>query len=264
VVIIVALVGMRRSRRHVAAATEEPVRPSLAPACPKGTVVVPGGRYIMGERYDTAAAETFCMDVTEVTVAAYGACVAADACTEPNQYKADDPDKLGACNWKRPDAEQHPINCVDWEQAKAYCAWHNERLPTEDEWEWAARGGDEARRFPWGKDGPTAERLNACGAECVAWAKRASGKTWSSMYEEEDGWVTTAPVGSFPQGATPLGIQDMAGNVWEWTSSKLDRANKVTRGGGWSDFKPERVHASFRSSDAPATRSRSLGFRCAG
>jgi len=174
---------------------DAPPHKSLAPACPKGTALVPAGRFIVAERYDTGSADAFCMDVTEVTVAAYANCVAANACLEPDAYAEDDREDRRACNWKRPGAELHPVNCVDWAEATAYCAWANQRLPTEEEWEWAARGGLDARKYPWGAAEPAADRLNACGAECVAWAQSNLGKTWSSMYTTDDGWPTTAPVG---------------------------------------------------------------------
>ena len=239
-------------------------RPSLAPACPPGTALIPAGRFILGERNNTGRVDPFCMDVTEVTVAAYGECVKVAVCSEPNAYRHEDVEDRATCNWLRPGAEQHPVNCVDWKQAAAYCVWAGKRLPTEDEWEWVARGGADNRPYPWGDETPSKDRLNACGEECVAWAKQTTGKAWTPMYPGDDGWPNTAPVGSFPHGATLLGVMDLAGNVREWTSSKFDARTKVVRGGGWSDFKTERARASNRTSEAPTVRGRNLGFRCAG
>jgi formylglycine-generating enzyme required for sulfatase activity len=238
---------------------------SLASACPEGMKLLPAARFIVGDRYDTGAVEAFCMDVTEVTVAAYAGCTAANVCSEPDPYLPDDNDKLRrACNWKRPGAEHHPVNCIDWQQASAYCNWAGKRLPTEEEWEWAARGEAEARLYPWGNDAPGPTRLNACDDRCVAWGLENANKQWQEMFAGDDGWPTTAPVGSYPKGATAQGLLDMSGNVWEWTSSNYDGKAKVTRGGGWADFKATRVRAAQRSGDAPTVRTRSLGFRCAG
>ncbi len=247
-------------------AAEAPPRTSLAPSCPKDMALLPEGRYILADRHTTGAVEPFCMDRTEVTVSAYAGCVAAKRCSEPDPFTADNPKRL-ACNWHRPGFDQHPINCLNWAQADTYCGWVNKRLPTEEEWEWAARGGVHARPVPWG-DGPlAADRLNACGLECVAWAKSNQlGKDWNALYDADDGWPTTAPVGSFPGGATAEGLVDMLGNVWEWTSTDFDKAGskKVTRGGGWSDYKADKVRIGFRGGDPKTIRGRSLGFRCAG
>lgn len=221
----------------------------------------------MGERKDTVTVQPFCMDVTEVTVAAYTGCVTANACTAPNAYAVDDTDVphkyLRACNWKRPSAGLHPVNCVDWGQATSYCAWAQRRLPTEEEWEWGARGASQGRVHPWGSEAPSADRVNACGTECVAWWKANMGPNLTALYPADDGWPTTSPVGSFPRGATAQGLQDMAGNVWEWTSSNHDANARIIRGGGWSDLDASFLRAAFRFGDAPSSRDYGLGFRCA-
>lgn len=104
------------------------------------------------------------------------------------------------------------------------------------------------------------------------------GVTWSRMYEGDDGWPTTAPVGSFPGGDSPQGLHDMAGNVWEWprtpygqytsasgprsTYTGVDRTRRVLRGGGWNNFYAGDVRAGYRDDDVAALRSDNVGFRC--
>ena len=104
------------------------------------------------------------MDLTEVTVAIYDACVRAGSCT-----RAGGPDLDPFCNEGKPERANHPINCVDWNQAMTYCNYIGARLPTEPEWEYAARGSD-GRKYPWGNTPPNAHLLNACGDECVSYA----------------------------------------------------------------------------------------------
>jgi formylglycine-generating enzyme required for sulfatase activity len=175
------------------------------------------------------------------------------------------------------DRPDHPINCVDWEMAGAYCAWRDRRLPTEAEWEYAARGGDD-RLYPWGNEPPSALRLDLCGRECAAAAKRELDEVWVPMYDADDGWATTAPVGSFPAGASRFGALDMAGNVWEWTAdwygpyaagSETDPrgpaagTSRVSRGGGWATRGPNKARAADRNWIDPQVRDCDLGFRCA-
>jgi formylglycine-generating enzyme required for sulfatase activity len=218
----------------------------------------------MGDRHDTVTVEPLCMDVTEVTLSAYSECVSGNGCSEPNPYATDSANKWDrGCNWRRPGAEHHPVNCVDWNQATAYCAWAGKRLPSEEEWEWAARGGSEGRIYPWGSAPPTADRLNACGTECVRWAKANVGEDLLAMYPADDGWPMTAPVGSFPGGATAQGLQDMAGNVWEWTSSNYGGGARVRRGGSWRYDQVSLVRSALRTRSTPSFRIASLGFRCA-
>jgi iron(II)-dependent oxidoreductase len=157
----------------------------------------------------------------------------------------------------RPGFEQHPVNEVTWNGARAFCAWRVARLPTEAEWEAAARGR-EGRLYPWGNQPPTAER--------TVFARRSN---------------ETEPVGSRPTGATPGGIHDLAGNVAEWTSTlyrpypyRRDdgredleaRGERVTRGGDHVfDSTPEKLRAAFRAGFSRATDvgHRHIGFRCA-
>jgi formylglycine-generating enzyme required for sulfatase activity len=179
----------------------------------------------------------FTIDKTEVMASAYGACVNTGTCTKPKTG--------GSCNWGKSGRGDHPINCVDWIQAKAYCSWAGKRLPTEQEWEKAARGTD-GRKYPWGNQSASCARavMNDGGTGC------GDNKTW--------------PVGSKPSGASPYGAQDMAGNVWEWTSDWYDSKKKgrVLRGGSWG-YDARRVRASSRGRYYPAFRSNSYGFRCA-
>ncbi len=142
---------------------------------------------------------SFDLDLTEVTVGDYARCVSSGACA---------PAELGAdARFTSPD---FPVTHVRWGDAEDYCHWAGGRLPTEAEWEYAARGTD-GRTFPWG------DIYNAHLANHGAWADDRTDAT--------DGYVGLAPVGSFPDGATPLGLLDMAGNAAEWVADvlQLDR-----------------------------------------
>ncbi|MEO6601415.1 MAG: SUMF1/EgtB/PvdO family nonheme iron enzyme [Polyangiaceae bacterium] len=200
----------------------------------------------------TAFRSAFLIDRTEVTTAAYTACVRTGRCSEP--VVSD----LEYCNWGKESKAKHPINCVDWKQANAYCSAQGKRLPTEQEWEFAARGPDK-RMYPWGEELPNVEELCAYRA-CCRW-------------EEKPG---TCPVGSFPAGVSPFGALDMTGNVFEWTSSNFDdtAAARVARGFGWTvaplrdspglPFPTSPIfRAAYRFRYEPSARRNNLGFRCA-
>jgi formylglycine-generating enzyme required for sulfatase activity len=240
-------------------------------------VSIPRGTFQMGSNSGEAdekpvhavTVAAFCMDVTEVTVDAYASCVRGGGCNTSGLQGSGEW-WAKACNWGQSGKGTHPINCVDWNQASAYCRWANKRLPTEEEWEYGARGTS-GRTYPWGNEAPGPRLLNACGSECVAWAS-AQGQTWPpAMYSSDDGWATTAPVGSYPSGDSPFGLKDMAGNVWEWTSSGYSwnysknrvTDNRVSRGGSWDGSGPSDVRAAYRNGNGPASRDYDLGFRCA-
>jgi formylglycine-generating enzyme required for sulfatase activity len=253
---------------------------------------VPGGRFYMGVDEDVTGAKPahavtlapYCIDAFQVTTARYQACSDAGRCKRP----ARDNDWKGVtardhrlydplCNAREPNARgQHPMNCVSWDMAQSYCSAQGARLPTEAEWELAARGRD-GRRYPWGDAEPTARRMNACGKECLAWAK-ARGIKPEPMFAEDDGWATTAPVGSFPSGDSPFGLHDVVGNVREWTndfyadytnSAQTDPTGpatgteRVTRGAAWNATSTEVAHTAFRSHESPDARRYAVGFRCA-
>jgi formylglycine-generating enzyme required for sulfatase activity len=226
----------------------------------------------------------FCMNVYEVTTEDYKACSDQGECKRAgitNDWdgigEADRKTFDSLCNVRDPQGRaNHPINCVDWGMAMIFCKAHGGRLPTEAEWEFSARGSD-GRKYPWGDDPPGPTLLNACGKECVEWGRKNHVET-KAMYSADDGWPTTSPVGSFPKGASPYGLQDAVGNVWEWVADwyaeypdadLVDPAGpasgdeRVIRGGAWNGAYAAWVRPTFRYKDTEGKRSYGIGFRCA-
>jgi len=268
--------------------------------CPATMARIEGGKFFMGSDDKDADADerpahqvtlaSYCIDYREVTAAEYKACSDVGECKRapvdvewkdihPNEKKAFSP----LCNVRAPgEAErgQHPINCVDWDMASTFCLAKKTRLPTEAEWEFAARGPD-GRRYPWGDEAPDKTRMNACGKECLAWGAKNGvemGFRGKGMYADDDGFPTTAPVGSFPEGKSRYGLLDVVGNVWEWTSDWDGRYQadpqvdpmgpktgdrRIVRGGAFNGAMPSWVRPSQRYSDYPGTHSHAYGFRCA-
>jgi formylglycine-generating enzyme required for sulfatase activity len=297
-----------RGKSNVRANTTSPVAsvasstaPVAAPppvVCPEGMTTIPGGKYFMGsdDRKDEenerpahqVTLSPYCMDTTEVTVAAYKACSDRGECKRAP--KENDWDGIDAtahklydplCNIREPEERaNHPINCLDWELADAFCKAVGKRLPTEGEWEFATRGSD-GRKYPWGDDPPlTGGFLNACGKECVAWGKKHPDpdNPLTAMYPVDDGFATTAPVGSFPKGVSPFGLSDVVGNVWEWVGDwyapygpdkvtdpkgPATGTERVLRGGAWNGSDAAWVRPTYRFKINPKLRSHGIGVRCA-
>jgi eukaryotic-like serine/threonine-protein kinase len=200
-------------------------------------------------------------DTTEVTVAAYARCRRAEQCsssglTLPFFDGKDQPESAEFCNWGKPGRENHPINCVNWDQAVAFCKWAGKRLPTEAEWEKAARGTD-GRTYPWGSASYGSGGRMANIADETA--KRRYPE-WTIAAGYDDGSVGTSEVGSFPAGASPYGALDMIGNVFEWTADPFE-GGRAVRGGSW-DVGPSGARASARSWVAGENRNANVGFRC--
>ena len=277
---------------------------SAAPArlteCPQGMALVAGGKFFMGSDEATfklwqpahkVTIDTFCIDVHEVTAGEYKACSDKGECKRPPEVpdypKADsvsdaDHEKTKAtlaelCTFGKDGLGRHPINCVSWSFAEAYCEVQKKRLPTEAEWEYAARGSD-GRKFPWGDQPGDHTFMNACGKECTAWEAARGLKLSPRMYDADDGFSGTAPVGSFPKGKTKFGAEDVVGNVWEWTGDwfetyKPDEAvnpkgapageRKAIRGGGYNGGFALWVNPAFRYHQLATASAPGIGFRCA-
>ncbi|MBN1149345.1 MAG: SUMF1/EgtB/PvdO family nonheme iron enzyme [Anaerolineales bacterium] len=219
---------------------------------------IPAGEFQMGSEdgysderpVHEVSLEAFYIDVYEVTNQLYAECVQAGVCDLP------DCDYYGKSEYA-----DHPVVCVDWNQAQAYCEWRGARLPSEAEWEKAARGGLQGARYPWGDEGPT----------CLAFASNGANFDGCSFLGNGSG---TMPVGSFrPNG---YGLFDMAGNVWEWVldwydvypggdpgaSDYFGQTYRVVRGGSWLDDEYG-LRSASRYGDDPTGTDVSFGFRCA-
>jgi formylglycine-generating enzyme required for sulfatase activity len=273
----------------------------VAAGCPDQMIELKGGSMFMGSD-DTDLADdvrpahqvkvsTFCIDKNEVTTGAYEACVKSGNCKRPTpgvSFPGETKEAVAAfsplCNYEQPGKANHPMNCLTWDMAKQFCQTEKGRLPeggallpTEAEWEFAARGSGQ-RQYPWGDDEPGPKHLNACGAECSAWLASVKMGSSDQMFDGDDGFAATAPVGSFPAGASSAGILDLAGNVWEWTDDwygpyTTDVASDPTgpasgedrsvRGGGFNGQQPSWAKPAFRWHTKPESRSHGIGFRCA-
>jgi formylglycine-generating enzyme required for sulfatase activity len=201
---------------------------------------------------------------TEVTNSMYMACVEEKACPRPAYNRSSTRSEY----FGNPVYDDYPVIFVSYRDATAYCVWSGGRLPTEAEWEKAARGTD-ARLFPWGNEPPNGKRVNYCDWNCTASLRDSS---------QDDGYRETAPVGSFPDGASPYGVLDMSGNVWEWVfdwfqatyyqvSPELNPrgpasgTSRVVRGGSW--YNPaDGVRTVNRALQTPDKTLETVGFRC--
>ena len=239
-------------------------------------VYVPAGTFWMGsdesdpdaDYYEKPQHEVyldaFWIDRTEVTNGQYRQCVQAGACSPPQSSGSITRDSYyGDASF-----EDYPVIKVDWEQANAYCEWAGARLPTEAEWEKAARGMDR-HIYPWG-DTFDGNLVNFCDVNCEFAHKDAA---W------DDSHADTAPVGNYPSGASPYGALDMAGNVWEWVADRFAEDYyatspernpqgpnsgdpRVLRGGSWNNIQ-RNVRAAYRFLYLPSIASYNVGFRCA-
>lgn len=199
----------------------------------------------------------FYIDKFEVTTTQYAECVKAGACESPSNSASETKDYF----FENPIYANYPVIYVTWENADAYCTWVGKRLPTEAEWERAARGSN-AKTYPWGDKDPTCILVNGY--------DNASSSNCTGDLSE---------VGSHPDGASKYGVMDMAGNVWEWVSDWYSEvyygqsptenpavptsgSYKVLRGGGWSSnwvF----LRTASRGFDPVFNSSKDAGFRCA-
>jgi len=208
-------------------------------------VSIPGGAFELGKERVTVA--DLCMDRTEVTTAAFLECRTKGPCRgdilmeQPilSERKDGVERESVLCNATAPDRGSQPVNCVSWYAAYRYCKAHGKRLPWEKEWEWAARGGVSGRKYPWGDAAPGPR--SAC-----------------SLLSDS---VGTCVVASYSEGRSAHGLEDMAGNVAEWTAEGVSRS-RVYRGGSFLDS-GFRLEVANRQTADPENRDVKIGFRCA-
>lgn len=244
-------------------------------------IYIPAGEFIMGSDDREAQTSTsngraypeqpvhtvyldgYWIDKYEVTNGQYALCVEAGVCQAPYLVKSE----TRRSYYDNPEYANYPVIYVSWYMATAYCAWADRRLPNEAEWEKASRGTD-GRKYPWGNDPVSGEYANFCDVNCP---RDIANPNF------DDGYGDTAPVGSYPAGASPYGVMDMSGNVWEWISSIImdypynpndgrenqeKYAERVWRGGPWSNGYWW-MRSSVRYRSIPTYWYVNLGFRCA-
>ena len=213
--------------------------------CPPGMARMQAGSFFMSTKGDTTTLAAFCIDVHEVTTADYVDCVKKGHCSDAGLTTE------AMCNYSSKMKDKHPINCVDWDEASAYCHAAAKRLPTMEEWEWAARSGEAGTTFPWGDDPP---REHMC---------------WSGMLKRSA--LGTCEIGSHPSGSSKLAVQDLAGNVAEWVDAAKDSHESVRPllGDSWVTESPSfakdlsgRTTVTTRLV-ARKLHSNTIGFRCA-
>lgn len=242
-----------------------------------GMVLVPAGEFWMGRTHlslpdelgwverarmddrpvHLVSIDSFYMDKYEVTNAGYTRFIEATGNRKPHHW----------IHGKYPEGKaEHPVYNVSWDEAAAYCKWVSQRLPTEAEWEWAARGGLDRKLYAWGDEHPRA-RGGRLGYQAAGAVERAV-----------IGRVGTSIVGSFPPNG--FGLYDMIGNVWEWVADWYapnyysispdrnppgpDSGNyRVIRGGGWPDADDRFLRVYYRNFTDSSARFNTIGFRCA-
>lgn len=270
----------------------EPVK-QKSPEAPEGMVLIPAGAFMMGsddgdsdeKPVHEVYVDAFYLDQHEVTVAKFREFV------NVNGYKTDaekegfsyiwngtEWEKKEGINWRhnaegKISADNYPVINVSWNDATAYAKWAKKRLPTEAEWEYAARSGSKGYKYSWGNGSPTGKK----GGNIADEAGKRVFSSWTIWEGYDDGFAYTAPVGSFDP--NEFGLYDMTGNVWEWCTdwyaedyySKSPKQNpkgpttgeqRVLRGGSWFD-NPHYVRCANRFRNYPSVRSGNVGFRCA-
>ncbi len=207
------------------------------PRCPEGMALVPGGEFQQSGRQAPVTIVDMCFDVLETTVTEYSACIDEGMCTKNGL------DCSAQSTYGREGKAAHPIVCIDFDQASAYCASKGKRLPSVVEWEWAARGGDEGLTYPWGNEDPD---------EQVCW----TGKKRQAE---------TCPVGTFVAGKSKHGILNMGGNVLEFTTTEADERSpvRIAKGGAWNGGDPGLFKNSRLGGFKKEYRCGFLGVRCA-
>lgn len=217
-------------------------------------VTIPGGRFMTGndDKYDSrpkpaVTVKDFDMTKTVVTVEQYAECVRNNQCTKPGTG--------GLCNWAVPGREQHPVNCVKWAQANQYAKFAGGRLPSEEEWEYAAKSGGKDQAYPWGNTEPN----------CTLAVMKGNGGPGCA----NNG---TMPVCSKPDGNTAQGLCDMAGNVTQWTQDRHTPGDitepilavlnvMVLRGGSFFHDDARNLRADIRYGLGAGGRRAYIGFR---
>jgi formylglycine-generating enzyme required for sulfatase activity len=226
-------------------------------------VLVPAGGFTMGSNggdHDEkppheVELEAFYIDKYEVTTSRYAKFLQATGREKPKHWTNTVPVSHG----------DRPVVGITWDDAKAYCEKYGKRLPTEAEWEKAARGTD-GREYPWGNSVPDSNRANFA---------RFTNSWETDLYSKR-----LKPVGNYEEGKSPYGAYDMAGNVWEWVADwyaknyywnspkenpkgPSNEKSRVVRGGSWSYYEPLALRAASRGDWVPSNTSESIGFRCA-